>query len=159
VKVVSQRKTRAVNHHHPLRSLAPLGLAHGGAPFFAGAKLPSRKDSLQFIGWRSLRSPRLGEQGPNLFPLGVGQQPTVSRHRPSLWRQLLSRASPRQNNYLNSNPLYRVLKWLLELCKDARAFLRTAFLHDTNVLSGIVEGGAGTGNGKTGDDCVPCPSR
>ncbi len=58
VKVVSQRKTRAVDHHHPLRALAPLGLAHGGAPFFAGAKLPSRKDSLQFICWRSLSSPR-----------------------------------------------------------------------------------------------------
>jgi hypothetical protein len=56
--VVSQRKTRAVDHHHPLRPLAPLGLAHGGAPFLAGAKLPSRNDSLQFICWRSLSSPR-----------------------------------------------------------------------------------------------------
>jgi len=58
VKVVSQRKTRAVDHHHPLRSLAPLGLAHPGAPFFAGAKLPSRKASLQLICCRSLSSPR-----------------------------------------------------------------------------------------------------
>ena len=58
VKVVSQRKTRAVDHHHPLRSLAPLGLTDPGAPFFAGAKLPSRKASLHLICWRSLSSPR-----------------------------------------------------------------------------------------------------
>jgi hypothetical protein len=58
VKVVSQRKTRAVDHHHPLRSLAPLGLADPGAPFFAGAKLPSRKASLQMICCRLLSSPR-----------------------------------------------------------------------------------------------------
>ena len=58
VKVVSQRKTLAVDHHHPLRSLAPLGLADGAAPFFAGAKLQSRKASLQFICWRSFSSPR-----------------------------------------------------------------------------------------------------
>jgi hypothetical protein len=58
VKVVSQRKTLAVDHHHPLRPLAPLGLADREAPFWAGAKLPSRKDSLEFICWRSLSSPR-----------------------------------------------------------------------------------------------------
>src|SRR5579875_3664 len=28
----------------------------------------------------------LGKQGPDLFPLGLGQQPTVSRHPPSFWR-------------------------------------------------------------------------
>ncbi len=147
VKGVSQRKTRAIDHHPPLRALAPLGLADGAAPFLAGAKLPSRKGSLHLICCRSFRSPRKarqisthtscssqscnlrqqvegagnssgiscqraplrkihkmpsstlrsgdggrpprgrgGEQGPDLFPLGVGQQPTVSRHRPSLWR-------------------------------------------------------------------------
>jgi hypothetical protein len=48
VKVVSQRKTPAVDHHHPLRPLAPLGFSDSAAPFFAGAKLPSRNDSLQF---------------------------------------------------------------------------------------------------------------
>jgi hypothetical protein len=58
VKVVSQRKTLAVDHHHPLRPLAPLGLADPAAPFFAGAKLPSRKDSLQLICCRSFSSPR-----------------------------------------------------------------------------------------------------
>jgi len=58
VKSHSQRKTRAVDHHHPLRPLAPLGFADCVAPFFAGAKLPSRNDSLQFICCRSLSSPR-----------------------------------------------------------------------------------------------------
>jgi hypothetical protein len=49
-KVLSQRKTLAVNHHHPLRALAPLGFSDSSAPFLAGAKLPSRKDSLHPIG-------------------------------------------------------------------------------------------------------------
>src|SRR5579862_7653136 len=55
VKVVSQRNTRAVDHH-PLRALAPLGFADSAAPFFAGAKLPSRNASLQFNCWRSFNS-------------------------------------------------------------------------------------------------------
>jgi len=62
VKVVSQRNTRAVDHHHPLRPLAPLGFADSAAPFFAGAKLPSRKASLQFNCWRSFNSPRNARQ-------------------------------------------------------------------------------------------------
>jgi hypothetical protein len=62
VKVVSQRKTLAVDHHHPLRPLAPLGFADGGAPFLAGAKLPSRKDSLHFNCCRSFNSPRKARQ-------------------------------------------------------------------------------------------------
>jgi hypothetical protein len=37
----------AVDHHHPLRAFAPLGFADAKAPFLAGAKLPSRKLSLQ----------------------------------------------------------------------------------------------------------------
>jgi hypothetical protein len=75
VKVVSQRKTRTVEHHHPLRSLAPLGLADGGAPFFAGAILPSRKDSLQFICCRSLSSPRKVRQ---IFSQTSGSSPSRS---------------------------------------------------------------------------------
>src|SRR2546430_6821966 len=46
-KLASQRNTRAVDHHHPFRALAALGFADSGAPFFAGAKLPSKKLSLQ----------------------------------------------------------------------------------------------------------------
>src|SRR5438309_1085919 len=146
-KVLSQRKTLAVDHHHPLRALAPLGFSDSSAPFLAGAKLPSRKDALHCSCFRSLSSARnarqilsqtpcssqsrslrqhvAGEgelfgqilpasaaaqnpqkafehlavggpwpsaassrtwtrkQGPDLLPLGVGQQTTVSRHRPS----------------------------------------------------------------------------
>jgi hypothetical protein len=58
VKSDSQRNTAAVDHHHPLRPLAPLGLADCGAPFFAGAKLPSIKDSLHFSCCRSFNSAR-----------------------------------------------------------------------------------------------------
>jgi len=44
----SQWKTLAVDQNHPLRSLAALGFTDGGAPFFAGAKLPSQKVSSHF---------------------------------------------------------------------------------------------------------------
>ena len=43
----SQRNTFTVCQYHPLRSLAALGFTDGRAPFFAGAKLPSRKVSSQ----------------------------------------------------------------------------------------------------------------
>jgi len=44
----SQRKTPTVDQYHPLRSLAALGFTDRRAPFFAGAKLPSRKHSSHF---------------------------------------------------------------------------------------------------------------
>ncbi len=44
----SQWKTAAVDQYHPLRALAALGFSDRGAPFFAGAKLPSRKVSSHF---------------------------------------------------------------------------------------------------------------
>jgi hypothetical protein len=47
VQVVSQRNTLAVDHHHPLRALAPFGWSDAFAPFFAGAKLPSTNASDQ----------------------------------------------------------------------------------------------------------------
>lgn len=47
VDMASQWNTLAIDHHHPLRSFAPLGFSDGRAPFFAGAKLPSIKASLQ----------------------------------------------------------------------------------------------------------------
>src|SRR5258708_2233440 len=68
VKVVSQRKTAAVDHHHPLRPLAPLGFSDSAAPFFAGAKLPSRNDSLHFNCWRSFNSLRNDRQMFNQIP-------------------------------------------------------------------------------------------
>ena len=47
VQVVSQRNTLAVDHHHPLRTLAAFGLPDTVAPFFAGANDPSAKVSAQ----------------------------------------------------------------------------------------------------------------
>ncbi len=41
----SQRNTATVDQYHPLRPLAALGFTDCGAPFFAGAKLPSRNAS------------------------------------------------------------------------------------------------------------------
>src|SRR5271165_4291486 len=41
----SQRKTLTVDQYHPLRALAALGFTDCAAPFFAGAKLPSKKVS------------------------------------------------------------------------------------------------------------------
>ena len=49
VQPASQRKTLAVDHHHPLRAFAPFGFSDGKTPFFAEAKLPSIKHSLQSI--------------------------------------------------------------------------------------------------------------
>src|SRR6516162_2656073 len=43
VKVVSQRKTAAVDHHHPLRPLAPLGFPDSSAPFFRWSKTAVQK--------------------------------------------------------------------------------------------------------------------
>src|SRR5580658_2608123 len=68
VKVVSQRNTAAVDHHHPLRPLASLGFSDSCAPFFAGAKLPSRNDSLHFNCWRSFNSLRNARQMFNQTP-------------------------------------------------------------------------------------------
>ena len=47
VQVVSQRNTRAVDHHHPLRTLSAFGFSDAAPPFFAGATLPSAKVSAQ----------------------------------------------------------------------------------------------------------------
>ena len=44
----SQRKTATVDQYHPLRTLAALGFTDRRAPFFAGAKLPSRNVSSHF---------------------------------------------------------------------------------------------------------------
>jgi len=68
VKVLSQRKTAAVDHHHPLRPLAPLGFPDSAAPFFAGAKLPSKNDSLHFNCWRSFNSLRNARQTFSQMP-------------------------------------------------------------------------------------------
>jgi hypothetical protein len=62
VQVVSQRNTLAVDHHHPLRSLASFGLSDAFAPFLADAKLPSIKHSLQSSWPRSSSSDKNARQ-------------------------------------------------------------------------------------------------
>jgi hypothetical protein len=57
-KLTSQRNTLAVDHHHPLRSLSAFGFSDREAPFLAGAKLPSKKLSLQSSFPRSSSSRR-----------------------------------------------------------------------------------------------------
>src|ERR1700687_796748 len=78
VKVVSQRKTAAVDHPHPLRPLAPLGFSDSAAPFFAGAKLLSIKDSLHFICWRAFHSLRKARHIPSPIPCS---SPSPSRRQ------------------------------------------------------------------------------
>jgi hypothetical protein len=68
VKLLSQRNTLAVDHHHPLRALAPLGFSDFRAPFFAGAKLPSRNDSLQLSCSRWFNSARNARQMVSQIP-------------------------------------------------------------------------------------------
>jgi len=53
--VSGDRKTRSVCNGHDLRAFAPLRLAHSGAPFFAGAKVPSIKASRMPMPPRSRR--------------------------------------------------------------------------------------------------------
>ncbi len=74
VKLLSQRNTLAVDHHHPLRTLAPLGFSDFRAPFLAGAKLPSRNDSLQSSCSRWFNSARNARQM-------VSQTPCSSQSR------------------------------------------------------------------------------
>ena len=57
-KLNSQRNTFAASHHHPLRTLSAFGLSDRGAPFFAGAKLPSANVSSQSNRPCSSNSPR-----------------------------------------------------------------------------------------------------
>ena len=47
VGIASQRNTLAIDHHQALRSFAPLRLSDCRAPFFAGMKVASTKDSSQ----------------------------------------------------------------------------------------------------------------
>jgi hypothetical protein len=47
VGMASQRNTLAIDHHQVLRSLASLRFSDGRAPFFAGMKVASTKDSSQ----------------------------------------------------------------------------------------------------------------
>src|SRR5712692_458009 len=69
VQVCSQRSTRAIDQYPPLCALAALGWADFGAPWFAGAKLPSMKHSFQRIFWRTLSSVRKARHSANSTPV------------------------------------------------------------------------------------------
>lgn len=62
VQVFSQRNTLAVDHHHPLRTLAAFGFSDARAPFFAEAKEPSAKVSSQSSLPAASSSPRNARQ-------------------------------------------------------------------------------------------------
>lgn len=68
VQVCSQRSTRAIDQKHPLRTLAALGLPDSGAPFFAGAKLPSPKHSSQRTFSASFNSARNARHNASNVP-------------------------------------------------------------------------------------------
>src|SRR5271157_2104691 len=64
----SQRKTLTVDQYHPLRALAPLAFTDGGAPFLAGAKLPSRKVSSHWSRPSSSSAPSNAGHASNQTP-------------------------------------------------------------------------------------------
>jgi len=65
VQVEPQRNSLAVDHHHPLRAFAALGLSDTTAPFLAEAKLPSANASLQSSCSRSSSSDNNARQAVN----------------------------------------------------------------------------------------------
>ena len=94
----SQRKTFTVDQYHPLRALAPLGFADGSAPFFAGAKLPSRKASSHFNSPSWSSAPNRARQAFSQTPSsshclsrrqqveGEGNSSGKNRHAAPVWR-------------------------------------------------------------------------
>ena len=64
----SQRKTLTVDQYHPLCALATLGFTHGRAPFFAEAKLPSRKVSSHFSNPSVSRAPSRTRHASSQMP-------------------------------------------------------------------------------------------
>lgn len=64
----SQRKTLAVDHHHELCALAPLGFPDFGPPFFAGLNVPSMNVSSQRSRPRASSFDRYARQMRNQTP-------------------------------------------------------------------------------------------
>lgn len=111
----SQRKTLAVDHHHPLRTLAPLGFSDIGAPFFAEANEPSTNACSQRMRPRASSWPRKARHMRSHVPSSshcrnrrqqvepLGYPSGKSRHRapvfntqrmPSTTSRLLTRGRP-----------------------------------------------------------------
>ncbi len=64
----SQRKTLTVDQYHPLCSLAALGFTDRETPFFAGAKLPSRKVSSHWSSPSASSAPSKARQASSQTP-------------------------------------------------------------------------------------------
>ena len=94
----SQRKTLTVDQYHPLRPLAALGFTDSGAPFFAGAKLPSRKVSSHLSRPSSSSAPSNARHAFSQTPssshclsrrqqvAGEGNSSGRNRHAAPVWR-------------------------------------------------------------------------
>lgn len=68
LQVCSQRSTRTIDQYHPLCALAACGQSDFGAPFFAGAKLPSTKHSFRWSCCRSLSWARNARHSVSRLP-------------------------------------------------------------------------------------------
>jgi hypothetical protein len=111
----SQRNTLAVDHHHPLRTLAALGCSDVGAPFFAEANEPSTNACSHRIRPRASSWPRKARHMRSHVPSSshcrnrrqqvdpLGYPSGKSRHRapvfntqrmPSTTSRLLTRGRP-----------------------------------------------------------------
>src|SRR5438128_9421850 len=105
----SQRKTLTVDQYHPLRPLAPLGFADGRAPFFAGAKLPSRKVSSHFNRPSSSSAPSSVRHAFSQTPSSsqLLEPPPAGRRRGKLVRQESPRRAGLQNpqNAFETRPI------------------------------------------------------
>ncbi len=88
----SQRKTATVDQYHPLRPLAALGFTDCRAPFFAGAKLPSRNVSSHF-----------SSPSPSSAPSSVRQ---ASSHTPCSSHSFSRRQQVAGEGYLSGKNLH-----------------------------------------------------
>ena len=95
----SQRKTLTVDQYHPLRALATLGFTDGGAPFFAGAKLPSEKGLVPSQQTFLIQPSQQGTPGiqPDAFLLPALQPPPAGRGR----RKLVGQKAPGRTGLQN----------------------------------------------------------
>jgi hypothetical protein len=67
-RVHGEWKTMSVCHNHELRTFAPLGLTHLGAPFFATTKVPSMKHSARSMCPRSSKSRASASKSLHMAP-------------------------------------------------------------------------------------------
>ncbi len=125
-KVLSQRKTLAVDHHHPLRALAPLGFSDSSAPFLASGKSCQRAPlrRIHKMPSSTLRSEARGRPPRRREP-GRGSKGRIFSHWASVNRRPYRAIGPpaalltlfishfRQPTYLRIQALHPVLKQLL----------------------------------------------